>query len=201
MTTWIQTRTGQAFDLLHPDPELIEVRDIAHALSHLCRFTGHSTGFYSVAQHSLLVCDITRDLWQSEHVGICPAPVRLAALLHDAPEAYIGDVSSPLKRALRGEGELSAYDVIERRIWGAVCERFGLETSPAIEALVSRADGIALATERDALLGPSPKPWPLDMRQSGEYRFESWTSAVARSAFLSAFSAFYLYGVTLAGAT
>lgn len=83
---WIQTYTGKKFYPINPNPDDIDIKDIAHALSQICRFSGHSTEFYSVAQHSVYVSQ-----WCSEQDA-------LFGLIHDCSEAYIGDISSPLKR-------------------------------------------------------------------------------------------------------
>lgn len=187
---WIQTYTGRAFDLLDPRPEQIDALDIAHALSNLCRFTGHVREFYSVAQHSCLVAEIARDLWDGPQP--CPAVVCLAALLHDAAEAYIGDVSTPLKRALRGEGTVSEYDAIEHRITSAIDLRFGVLGSPArirmAANFIKRADLIALATEHAQLFtGPPPRSWGIELPQPWPYKITPWAPAVAQVQFLQAF--------------
>lgn len=187
---WIQTYTGRAFDLLDPKPEQIDPLDIAHALSQICRFTGHTRHFYSVAQHSCLVAEIVNDLCRGAYGAPCPDVVLLAALLHDAPEAYIGDVSTPLKRALRGEGTISEYDVIEARIAAAVARRFGrLDAVAGFAELIKHADMIALATEHAELFdGPTPRPWGLELPQPWPYKIEPWTPAMAQVQFLQAFS-------------
>ncbi len=189
---WIQTHTGRAFDLLDPQPEQIDVLDIAHALSQICRFTGHVRSFYSVAQHSCLVAEIAHDLWRGEHESprpVMPELVALAALLHDAAEAYAGDVSTPLKRAIRGEGQLSEYDVIELRIAARVATRFGIEhVAAGFADLIKRADVIALATEHAELFdGPTPRSWGLELPQPWPYKIEPWTPAMAQVQFLNAF--------------
>lgn len=131
MNPTILTYTGRYFPLLSPKPEDIEIEDIAHALANICRFTGHVREFYSVAQHCVLAS--------------CLVPPRdaLAALLHDAAEAYVTDVSSPLKPHLGG------YKDIEKRIEKAVMTRFGITEMPAT---VKRADMVLLVTERRDLL-------------------------------------------------
>lgn len=189
MNPWIQTYTGRAFDLLEPTPEQIDPLDIAHALSNLCRFTGHVRVFYSVAQHSCLVAEIVRDLCKGAIGDECPDVVLLGALLHDAPEAYIGDVSTPLKRALRGEGQLSEYDAIEERITRTIRDRFGLVWTDWALSIVKRADLIALATEHAALFdGPTPRSWGFDLPQPWPYKIEPWPPTMAQVQFLQAFT-------------
>lgn len=131
----IQTHDGHYFNLLEPRAASIRIQGIAHALSQLCRFTGHTTHFYSVAQHSLMVSLIV------------PEEMAREGLLHDAQEAYIGDVSTPLKQLLPD------YLAIEDRLEGAIAERFELAWTPAARRAVKHADLTMLATERRDLLG------------------------------------------------
>ena len=135
--SWIQTYSGVKFDLLNPTSAMVNISDIAHALSNICRFTGHCSQFYSVAQHSTLVAS--------------KVPT-LQALLHDAAEAYIQDISTPLKPLLTN------YREIEARIWAAVCDRFNLPV--ILDDKVKLHDGIALVTERrDLLLNSKHLTW------------------------------------------
>lgn len=139
---WIQTRSGTRFDLLDPRPEMIDIGDIIHALSHLCRFTGHVSRFMSVAEHSVMVSNLV------------PAQDALAGLLHDATEAYVADVADvarPLKQLLPD------YKVIEDRIWLVIAERFSLD--PQLPASVKEADNISLMWERRDLLAGSADAW------------------------------------------
>lgn len=134
---WIQTHSGERFDLLAPRPEAVHIADIAHALAKLDRFGGHLPMHYSVAQHSLVVAD---------H---CPAGLRLSGLLHDAAEAYVGDLLTPIKRLLPD------YERIERRIWSAIAERFGLSGAPHPE--IKMLDRRVLVAEVQQLM-PEPVP-------------------------------------------
>ena len=137
--SWIQTYTGQAFDLVNPTPAMVNLPDIAHALGHQCRFTGHTSLPYSVAHHSLLVAELVDPEY------------RLQALLHDAHEAYIGDVSTPLKWLL------PEYRTVERRVWLAVAAAFDID--PVLHPSVKEADRVMLMTERRDLLAPCAERW------------------------------------------
>jgi len=132
MTSNILTISGRYFDLQHPDHSIIDIRDIAHALSHLCRFTGHTHSFYSVAQHSVLVSRFV------------PEHLALEGLLHDASEAYLGDVSSPLKALLPD------YRKLEEKTQQAIAEKFNLSYPFSPE--IYQADKVALAAERRDLM-------------------------------------------------
>lgn len=103
------TSSGKIINLYEPDPALIDIEDIASALSKSCRWNGNLPDFYSVAQHS---CHVA---W------LAPVPLRFAALMHDAPEAYAGDVIRPIKQLLA-----AAYFEIEQRLTEAVCQKFNL---------------------------------------------------------------------------
>lgn len=138
--TWILTHSGQRFDLANPDPASVLAQDIAASLSRLCRFNGHCSRFYSVAQHSLYVASIV------------PPQLQLVALLHDATEAYVGDMVRPLKRMI------PEYQRIERAVWRAICTRFGIPEH--MPAAVIYADLILLATERRDLLPKHADNWP-----------------------------------------
>lgn len=114
----IKTYLGKEFCFSDVDHEAIDIRDIAHSLSHLCRFTGHTNLFYSVAQHCLLV---------AEKIPGGPEE-KLAALLHDAAEAYVGDLSSPLKKWLcvMGGGRESDYNFLHDEILACVFRKYDL---------------------------------------------------------------------------
>ena len=139
--SWILTRSGRKFDLANPTADMVAPTDIAHSLSMQCRFNGHTSQFYSVAQHCCLVAELV------------PAEHQLAALLHDATEAYVGDLVRPLKEGMR-----EFYDAVERRVWIAICQRFDLD--PILPDCVKHADLVALATEKRDLMPEHPEPWP-----------------------------------------
>lgn len=149
--TWLLTATGQTVDLAWLDAETIHLDDIAHHLAQLNRYTGACSRPYSVAEHSLLVAEIL----ERERAIRSPA-VLMAALLHDAHEAYCADISSPMKQVL-GDG----WRTTEHRIAHSVRARFGvLSASAAARELIEWADLTALATERAQLLPPCGPEWP-----------------------------------------
>lgn len=128
----ILTHSGHYFDFSKPENSYIDIDTIAHALSNICRFTGHVDFYYSVAQHSVLVSYLV------------PPEHALEGLLHDAPEAYIGDVATPLKSML------SDYKSIEHKVEEAVLGHFGLPAT--MHPSVKQGDLRALATERRDLM-------------------------------------------------
>jgi hypothetical protein len=143
-TDWIQTFMGRQFWPLEPRAEDIDIKDIAHALSNLCRYGGHTEQFYSVAQHCVLVSNAV------------PAEFALYGLLHDASEAYLIDVPRPIKHA---EG-MHAYRRAEARLEEVIYESFGLPRL-GMEGLghLKTADNQLLRTEQRDLMKPAPAEW------------------------------------------
>lgn len=132
---WIQTNSGIHFNPLNPRLEDINIKDIAHALSNICRFCGHSKVFYSVAEHSTIVSEFL------------PTELKLVGLLHDASEAYITDIPAPLKPFL------SNYEEIEERLSLKIYERFGIkETFLENRDRIREMDERVLASEKKILM-------------------------------------------------
>ncbi len=129
------TISGTKFWPLDPRAEDVNIRDIAHALAHLCRFTGHVRKFYSVAQHCVLVSQAV------------PPECALYGLLHDAAEAYIGDMSRPLKH----DPKMVRYRECDQRLSDVIYARFGLSDDEP--ACVKEVDRLVLQDEvRDVAL-------------------------------------------------
>jgi uncharacterized protein len=144
---WQRMLSGRRLDLLDPSPLDIEVEDIAHGLARVARWNGqtHGAHIFSVAQHTLLVEAVMRE--QKPRVDHA---MRLAALLHDAPEYVIGDMISPFKAVIGG-----SYKVVEHRLLAAIHIRFGLPpTLPAaITQQIKAADMGAAYLEATRLAG------------------------------------------------
>jgi len=140
---FIETYNGRRFWPLDPRVEDVSIIDIAHALSHQCRFTGHSKVYYSVAEHCVRVsyaCDPEDALW---------------GLLHDASEAYMHDIATPIKY----QPEFAAYRKAEAKLQTVIFEAFGLH-GPC-PASVKQADIDLLLTEKRDLMLPSER-WPFE---------------------------------------
>lgn len=135
----VSTKSGRRVALLNPSPSQIVIGDIAHGLAHQCRFNGQTNKFYSVAQHSVLVA------------SILPRELRLAGLLHDASEAYLGDVVQPLKDLL------PEYQSIEAKFCEVLGERFGVNLLH--NDAIKHADLVILATERRDLMPMDTSDW------------------------------------------
>jgi len=144
---WQRMLSGRRLDLLDPSPMDIELEDIAHGLARVARWNGQTTGDHalSVAQHSLLVEQITSELRAD-----LPKRWQLAALVHDAPEYVVGDLITPFKSAIGLD-----YRELEDRLLQAVHIRFGLpgELPKTITKLIKRADKMAAFLEATQLAG------------------------------------------------
>lgn len=166
---YIITRSGKKFWPLDPRPEDLDINDIAHALSQINRFCGHAVFPYSVAQHSVL-CSL-----------MVEPEFALSALLHDAAEAYVNDLPSPLKH------ELPEYMRVENRILECINEKFDVDTSsPEVKAV----DLKMLVTEAKVLCNGAD--WYLDPKYPPGYEsdvtIEPWTWQSAKEIFLARFS-------------
>ena len=194
---WFQTFTGRLVDVLHPTPEMVDIEDIAHALSMTCRFSGHCREFYSVAEHSVLVEQIGTWLMDRDS----GTQHSLCLLLHDAAEAYVGDVITPVKRALdfadaRPGGMVPcSLKELEYRWLSAITEKFGLGnrlTSPT--EIMKKADSRALAVEVVSLFHPVRAEWWGDRERPNPgdgWAVDCWPPAEARRRFLGRFQTLY----------
>jgi hypothetical protein len=165
-TVWMQLYSGKPFYPWNPDEDSINILDIAHALSMVCRYNGHCVRFYSVAEHSVLLSyavDPEHALW---------------ALLHDAAEAYIGDMVRPLKP------HIEDFKSIERSLEQTIARKFNLPGDMPNQ--VREYDTRIVQDERAQIMAPSHLPWtaiaeyaPLGVTING------WLPTVAEMAFLN----------------
>lgn len=165
----MQTYTGRKFWPLDPWPEEVDIFDIAHALSMTCRYGGHSKRFYSVAEHSVLVSRFV------------PGDQKLAGLLHDAAEAYFGDVIRPVKKHLR-------VRPIELRLDQAIATRFGLTLAEMHSPEIKSVDNRILVDERDELMTPTADEWAgLEGIDPLGAQIRCWPPEIAKMKFLAEF--------------
>lgn len=170
---WIQTFTGGRFYPSDPRYEDIHIEDIAHGLSLTCRFGGQCDHFYSVAEHSWRVA------------MLCPQKDRLAGLMHDAPEAYLGDIPRPIKRT---PGFEEQYRALEARTWRVVAGKYGLPLE--LPQSVHDADTAMLFAERDQLWAkPRDEFWAMGLETPIKQRpvIIGWGPKFAKLQFLSLF--------------
>jgi hypothetical protein len=161
---------------MEPDPELILIPDIAHALAHQCRFGGHTRKFHSVAQHSVRVAE----LLHTESPD-----TQLAGLLHDATEAYLVDLPKPIKL------KMPNYVEAEDKLMRAISARFDVSEALFSCPEVKDADKASLVIESRVLMSPLHPRFDLTKRDienaSGLTMGECWTPEEAEKHFLNKF--------------
>lgn len=170
----IKTYTGVMFDPLNPNLELIDILDIAHALSMLCRANGHFRSFYSVGQHCINCMKEAAARGYSERV-------QLACLLHDASEAYLSDVTRPVKQ------ELPKYLEIEKPLQDAIWLKYlGNSLSREEYAQVFEIDDVMLYHEFLSLM--DTRLWDSEPRIYSSPQFAFMEFADCRELYLHFFS-------------
>lgn len=164
----ILCRSGAYFDFKDPESSEFTIEDIAHGLSHICRFAGQCKKFYSVAEHSVHASNIV------------PPEFAFEALMHDAPEAFIGDVSKPLK------GLLPDYRRIEKEVERAVLGRFNL--TPPLSSTIKDADLRMLKAEQAQAMRNSDV-WPVVASfEQADVTLKFWEPVEAKERFLRRFA-------------
>jgi len=138
--SWIQTFLGKKIYPFSPKPEDIEIEDIAWSLSNICRYNGHSFGFYSVAEHSVYV---------SENV---PEKYAMQGLFHDGAEAYIGDIATPIKQLFPN------IKPVEEKLMKCICTKINIPYP--FDESIKKIDSAMLTTESLQLMTPYVEPWP-----------------------------------------
>ena len=132
--------SGRLFDFLDPHGSDFTIEDIAHGLAHICRYAGQCRDFFSVAEHSIIVSDTVTEF-------------AYEALLHDAAEAFIGDVTRPLKQLL------PEFKRIEANVQDAIMKRFDM--LPGYWSTVKEADLRVLAAEQAQIMAPGCADWAI----------------------------------------
>jgi 5'-deoxynucleotidase YfbR-like HD superfamily hydrolase len=177
--TSIQTYSGILFDVISPTIDMVNVTDIAHALSQVNRFTGHTINPYSVAEHSVHVA------------SLLPDEYKLEGLLHDASEAYIADMATPVKHS----GKMGEYRNLECNIQRVCYESFGLHLDVTTHLAVKWADKVMLKVEALSLMKqPLHDVWT-EMIESVHLPVHPiprcWSSIYAEERFLNLFDRLY----------
>jgi uncharacterized protein len=187
---WQRMLSGRRLDLLDPSPLDIEIEDIAHGLARVARWNGQTVGahIFSVAQHTLLVEAVLRaQMPRADH------RIRLAVLLHDAPEYVVGDMISPFKAVIGG-----SYKAVEKRLLTAIHIRFGLPPALPDEftARIKAADAGAAYFEATRLAGFKDaearkffgRPPALSEQVTADF-LSPWPAGKAEKRFLARFNA------------
>jgi 5'-deoxynucleotidase YfbR-like HD superfamily hydrolase len=172
---YLQTVSGRWVNPFDPDPDQLDAGDIARALANQCRFGGHSRAFYSVAQHSVIVSRLVEE--RGGDAEDC-----FAALMHDATEAYLGDMPHPIKhRSELGAAFKAAEDELER----ALREHFRIK--PDVPE-IKRADRALLATERRAFSAETWHRPELDGFEPLDLELTAWSPDEAQRAFAARYA-------------
>ena len=180
--SWIVTYTGKKFDFLNISRDNIDIQDIAHALSRICRFNGHCDLFYSVAEHSVILSE-----WFEEQGD---QQLAYNALMHDAAEAYTGDMTRPLKQLIKERTYGYQFSDIEAEIEGEIACKYGLVypcSHPAIveadlRLLIAEGNILNRAWDTSEWTDPALK----DLKPL-VYQLKAWTPNEAREAFWERF--------------
>lgn len=165
----IMLHSGVWFDFLAPSESAFAIEDIAHGLSNICRYSGQCKRFYSVAEHSLLVSEVAEGF-------------EFEALLHDAAEAFVGDITRPLKQML------PEFKRIENEVENAIFQRFGVPVPLPVE--VKQADLRVLAAEQRQIMPKGTDVWVPDQQVvPAEVVVRHLTPREAKRIFLARFEA------------
>lgn len=165
MLPTILLNSGNYFDFLKPETSVFEITDIAHGLSNICRFGGQCKEFYSVAQHSVIASSVIESQYAYD------------ALMHDAAEAFVGDIPSPLKMLL------PEYKTIEKHAEAAIAQRFGV--SNPLPQQVKNIDIVLLATEHRDLMPEHDDEWGLLVGVTPlKQKIRPWTPKEAYETFM-----------------
>lgn len=171
---------GNFFNFASPELSEYTIQDIARNLSHICRFTGSVNKFYGVSQHSIYV-SLLLESWGY------PVDIQMAGLMHDASEAFLGDVASPLKQLLPD------YRKIEHKVESTIMKKYGI--SFPFEKVVKKADNAVFVAEREDLQPKCPQGLVYEglTVERAPFKIVPWTSEKSQKEFLKRY--FELGGV------
>jgi uncharacterized protein len=180
---WQQTYTGRQYFPLDPKPGDIDIIDIAHSLSHLCRFGGHCMEYYSVAEHSVRVSRLVNQMFKESYPDRRNQQriTALWGLLHDAAEAYLLDFLRPMKSQGILGGEYRRLESLNMQV---ICMQFKLPDKEPL--IVTIADDVLLATERRDLMSRSSVPWQ-NLPEPLPQKIKPWPPQIAKKIFLENF--------------
>lgn len=160
----LQVGSGILLPIMNTDPSKINMIDIAESISKICRYNGHTTGFYSVAEHSVHIYDYLTAIGATEEECRC-------GLMHDAPEYVVGDMTKPLKDMVG-----LPFKRVEAQVWSVIAERFGLPVE--IPEIVNHADLRMLFTEKAQVFAKEVDwGWTVDPLPDIEINFWRWDRA------------------------
>lgn len=160
----ISTHKGDFFDFNNPERYTFSIETIAHALSNICRYGGHSNRFYSVAEHSVLVSQVV------------PPELALCGLLHDASEAFVGDMPSPLKAMCQ------SYRTIEEKVHKAIASQYDLPYP--FPHSIKYADKQVYKAEREQITSVDDEVWHVDI-PAADVMIVGYPPVIAKDLFLT----------------
>lgn len=194
---WIQTFSGEKFCPAAPEVDKIHLVDIAHAVSNLSRYCGHCSSFYSVGEHCTFVAtemvkkrlgsdyDIW-SLWDLEGVPEVDLQMIRSAFMHDASEAYVCDLTAPVKSLCNG------YRIIERRVEAAIQKRFNLRFQFDLPE-IHECDVAVFLAEKAQLMKEGVEPWSVAGEPADTGPLHCWAPPMAKEMFLRAASCLGLH--------
>lgn len=188
MKHWIQTFTGKQFSPLDPKIENLDIVDVAHALAFQCRFAGHVSRFYSVAEHSVRVSRRVEAVVEALKWGSDDRVVATKwGLVHDAAEAYMGDMVRPLKT----EPSMAPFRVAEAHLMRYIAA--WLDLPPDEPDVVRAVDHSILGTEVRQLKAPVHPGWDALPDDDLPHAILGWAPEVAKRNFLTRFRRLWGY--------
>jgi hypothetical protein len=174
---WVGTFTGRRFWPSAPKVDDITIIDIAHHLSNICRYNGSTIAHYSVAQHSCILCDYVQKARSGTPLDC------LQILMHDAPEAWIGDMARPIKQHAPDYRKMDHDVTVVVRSW------MGWDGLP-IPDWQDELDTRIIADERAQVVFDQENDWLMDGVEPLDVDIEPWTARLSEQQFLARYATF-----------